>query len=230
MSGTKSKSRQSFVDPFELGREAVHTVKNETVKEAQKDAKVFLSQLLGIDLDTQADNAPAAKSASTQEVVQTNTNSGEIFDLAKHQPSSEKPKSHTEKTPRRPIEAALDYHREVVKNREKASKTEMREMQRNIEQIKVELTKLVASSQVLKMEFASVSVEQSTNTVGQYHLNFFEWMLAVVRSARQKVEDSQSWIGTIKGKGAKKNYWGMFKKHGTTFGLSGERSVATQVG
>jgi hypothetical protein len=55
-------------------------------------------------------------------------------------------------------------------------------------------------------------------------------MLTVIRSARQKVEDSQSWMGAVKGKGAKRDYWGMFKKHGTTFGQSGERSVATSVG
>ena len=61
-------------------------------------------------------------------------------------------------------------------------------------------------------------------------MNFFEWMLAVIRAAREKVEDSNAWLGTVKGKGAQRNYWNMFKKHGTTFGLSGERAVATQVG
>jgi hypothetical protein len=128
------------------------------------------------------------------------------------------------------VEAAMDYHHEIGKSREKASRTELSEMQRNIEEIKHELAKLVSSSQVLKLEFANIGVEQSGKNVGQYHLNFFEWMLAVIRTAREKVEDSGAWLGTVKGKGAKKDYWSMFQKHGTTFGLSGERSVATSVG
>ena len=56
-------------------------------------------------------------------------------------------------------------------------------------------------------------------------------MDACCNSCREKkVEDSGAWLGKVQGKGAKKGYWGMFKQHGTTFGLSGERSVATQVG
>lgn len=225
MSGTKGKSRQSIANPLELGREAVHTVKQETIKEAQETGKTFLSQLLGIDLK-KADNTAGAE--KHQDQAPTHANGGEIFNFANHK-SSEKTNAQTEKAPKHQ-EAAINYHYDVAKNREKASKSELHGMQQNVEQIKVELSKLISSSQVLKMEFASVAVEQSTESVGQYHLNFFEWMLTVIRAARQKVEESQSWVGAMKGKGAKKSYWGMFKKHGTTFGLSGERSVATQVG
>jgi hypothetical protein len=233
MSSTKSKSRQSFVDSVEkLGRESVHTVKQGTVKEAQESAKTFLSQLLGIDFDSQPSAKAAPVEAKHQEPIRTN--GGEIFNFAKHQPQSEQNKHHTEKAQKPHIEAALDYHGEfqnkIIKSREHASATEKQEMKRSIEQIKVELARLVESSHILKMEFGGITVEQTEASVSHYHLNFLEWMLTVIRSARQKVEDSQSWMGAIKGKGDKKSYWGMFKKHGTTFGLSGERSVATQVG
>ena len=128
----------------------------------------------------------------------------------------------------------MDYHgqfkNEIIHASEKASKTEMHEMKRNVEQIKAELSKLVASSEMLKLQFAEIGVEQTSQNVGTYHLNLFEWMLSVIRSAREKVEDSNAWLGTVKGKGGKKDYWGMFKKHGTSFGLSGERAVATSVG
>jgi Domain of unknown function (DUF5660) len=234
MSNTKSKSRQNFVNPLELGREAVHTVQKGAVDEAQQSAKSFISQLLGIDFDENAGKNAHDKKTVSNENIQEQAKAGEIFNSAKHHATAESHKVHADKAPKPHIEAAIDYHgkftHDIVKSREKASKTELHEMQRNIEQIKVELTKLVASSSDLKMEFASIAVEQSTPEVGQYHLNFFEWMLIVIKSARQKVEDSQSWVGAIKGKGTKKSYWGMFKKHGTTFGLSGERAVATQVG
>ena len=221
MTGAKSKSKIPIVDPLETGREFIHSLGKPSTKwladEASQSGRALLEQILGIH----------PKEDSNQEPHKN----VEIFHFQKHKnATSEKPRAHAEKTPRRHAEAAIDYHREIVKGREKASKGEMREMRQNIEQIKIELSKLVASSQGLKLEFAQVSVEQPTQNVGQYHLNFFEWMLAVIRSARQKVEDSGAWLGAVKGKGAKRNYWGMFKKHGTMFGLSGERAVATQVG
>lgn len=231
MSNTKSKSRKSLVDPFELGREAVHSVKQGTVKEAQESAKSFISQLLGIDLDKHH-GATSETAADAKHGEALSANGGDIFDLAKHHSTSEKSKVYADKAPKHHTEAApaIDYHHDIVKSREKLSKQENHEMKQNIEQIKVEIAKLVASSQELKMEFSSITAEQSLPNVGVYHINFFEWMLTVIRSARQKVEDSQSWMGAVKGKGAKRDYWGMFKKHGTTFGLSGERAVATQVG
>jgi len=227
MSSSKGKTRQSFADPFELGREVVRSVKQGTVKEAQESAKTFLSQLLGLDLGGSQSHASAQEAQHDESAKQQNK--GVIFDVAKHNASaSEHTKSHKEVA--RPKEAAIDYHRDIVKNRERMSKHETQEMQRNIEQIKVELSRLVASSQMLKMEFSDITVQQAIPNIGQYHVNFFEWILTVIRSARQKVEDSNSWMGAVKGKGAKRDYWGMFKQHGTTFGLSGERAVATQVG
>ena len=73
-------------------------------------------------------------------------------------------------------------------------------------------------------------MEQTTENTGTYHQNFFEWMLHMIRQAKEKVEDSEAWLNVSKGKGSKKGYWNMFKKHGTSFALSSEQSVATQVG
>src|SRR3989344_5698474 len=72
--------------------------------------------------------------------------------------------------------------------------------------------------------------EQQIVNPGKYHVSFFEWVLLLVRQARMKVEDSSAWLGAFKSKKAKKQYWSMFKKHGTTFGLSNERVVSTQTG
>lgn len=239
MAGTKSKSKLSIAEPFETGRELVRSLKNpatkwladEFVDEAGKTGRTFIEQLLGLEPKkssdaTHADAATENLAAKHKDVV--------IFNLSDHRGStSEKSKAQVEK-PRSHAEAAIDYHgqfrNELIHSRERASRSETREMQQNIEQIKVELSRLITSSQVLKMEFAEVAVEQSTPNVGEYHINFFQWMLAVIRTARQKVEDSGSWLGTVKGKGSKRGYWGMFQQHGTTFALSGERAVATQVG
>lgn len=229
MSSSKG-NKHGVVNPLE--RE-VRALGEKAAKHLAEDSKLsgveFLRQFFGMNIPTEhADGAPKQTQETPAEQASDKSKHIEIFNFLHHQKAStEKPKAHAESA--RPKEAAIDYHRDIIKNREKASKGEVREMRQNIEQIKLELSKLVESSHVLKLEFAEVSVEQ-TVSVGQYQLNFFEWMLAVIRTAREKVEDSNAWLGTVKGKGAKKGYWGMFKKHGTTFGLSGERSVATQVG
>jgi hypothetical protein len=46
-----------------------------------------------------------------------------------------------------------------------------------------------------------------------------------------KIEDGRAWLETFaKRKKKKLGYWKMYKKHGTTFGLSHERTIATQTG
>lgn len=224
---TKGKTAKGLVNPLELGRETirpfVQAAKKGAVDDINRSGKTFLEQLLGFDFKKSNKTATEAP-AQTQETAQAQAKGHvEIFNSQKHHGASER-------APKPRSEAAINYHAEIAQNRERASRKDMGEMQQNIRQIKDELARLVASSQELKLEFAEVSVEQSTPTVGQYHLTFFEWMLAVIRSAREKVEDSGAWLGAVQGKGAKKGYWGMFKKHGTSFGLSGERAVATQVG
>jgi hypothetical protein len=234
MANKTKKTHIDLLDPFEQGLEAVRSISGHVKKGAKTEADAttqeLLAQMFGSDKSggkIQEHNAPSEKHEPAQAV-----HGGEIFN-AKHHKSEHIP-VYADKAPHHKQEAAMDYHgqfkNEIIHVSEKASKTEMHEMKRNVEQIKAELSKLVASSEMLKLQFAEIGVEQTSQNVGTYHLNLFEWMLAVIRSAREKVEDSNAWLGTVKGKGAKKDYWGMFKKHGTNFGLSGERAVATSVG
>jgi len=234
-----TKTKKSFVDPLETGREHIQALGKRAAKgaahEAEETGKAFLQQLLGINLESKkkpvhADKAPA------KEVAHNPGDPIEIFNYLFHkqenpQQQHEKQRAHAEKAIEKPkAEAAMNYSREIAQAGERAAKGETREMHQNIQQIKQELAQLVSSSQELKLHFADVGVDSATPTVGKYQQNFFEWMLVVIRQARQKVEDSGAWLNTVKGKGGKKGYWGMFKQHGTTFGMSGERAVATQVG
>lgn len=225
-----SGAKRTIIDPLETGIESVHSIGKKASKqlksEATESGRTFLSQLLGLDSHKKSPASHGESSPQKAEV--SNISTGGVIELVSFLTHADKPKAKAEKAPQ--IEAHMNHSRDMVKSSERASNNELREMNQNIQQIKAELSKLVASSHELKLKFADVGVDMATPTVGQYHLNFFEWMLAVIRSAREKVEDSGAWLGTVKGKGAKKGYWGMFKKHGTTFGMSGERSVATQVG
>lgn len=124
----------------------------------------------------------------------------------------------------------LAYHQEIKTAEIKVVRENQTELGQKIAQIQFELKKLVNSSKELQVVFKEVSVETVPAKPGKYHLNFVEWLLSVIRQARLKVDESRSWLTTLYNRRAKKQYWNMFKKHGTTFGLSQERVVATQTG
>jgi len=128
-------------------------------------------------------------------------------------------------------EPGINYHREIVQSSETSNRRQLSEMEQKFEQIHDELKRLVESSnKIVQEEFAGVTLESTPKEVGKYHVNFLEWMLFAIQTARQKVEDSGAWLSAMKSKKDKKGYWGMFKKHGTSFGMSNERQVATQTG
>ncbi|HUQ85384.1 MAG TPA: DUF5660 family protein [Candidatus Limnocylindrales bacterium] len=198
---------ESLSDFTGIGHATAKSAKDDILKGSAND----FMEMLGLGLE------------STDKKGSKHSEPTDIVDFTKSKDSQKsKPESR--------IEAAIDYHRDIVRSSENISRTELQTMNSKVQQIKMELQALVASSKDLQMTFASVTVEQTTTNIGTYHENFFDWMINMIRDARKKVEDSGSWMNAAKGKGNKKGYWGMFKKHGTSFGLSNERSVATQVG
>lgn len=203
MAGAKAKTHNPLATPERLsehGSKAVKQVQKAAINEANESGKTFLKQLLGLELG----GAPKAEQAKPKQETKPDTGGViELFNALTHKPASAETKKHAgEKAPN--IEAAMNYSRDIQKSSERASKSETHQMNQNVEEIKAELAKLVASSKVLKMEFAEIGVEQSHKDIGQYHTTFFEWMLIVIRQARQKVEDSGSWLNAVKGKGGKK--------------------------
>lgn len=128
------------------------------------------------------------------------------------------------------VEPGVDYAREIIHGERKIEAKENQETKIKIQEILIEIKKLTASSKELEIQFKDISVEQIPQGAGKYHSNFVEWVLVMIRSARERVDHAVTWTGAIKGKKNQKQYWSLFKKHGTSFGLSGERMVATQVG
>lgn len=139
-------------------------------------------------------------------------------------------KKQEEKKEKAYVDPGLDYRRDILRYNEKTTSHESREIQMQIQVIMVEIKKLAASAKELEVQFKEVIVEQNIEKPGKYHVTFFEWVLSVLQAARLRVEESASWLAMFASKKNKKQYWGMFKRHGTTFGLSNERVVATQTG
>lgn len=129
------------------------------------------------------------------------------------------------------IEAGIDYFAQVRRSSERSSNRHTREVEQKIQQIVEQLQRLVKSTNtVMQIQYAEISVGQTPATPGEYHINYFSWLLSVIESARQKVEDSGAYLASLGKKGSKRGYWGKFKNQGTSFSQSGERQVATQTG
>ena len=128
------------------------------------------------------------------------------------------------------IEPGIDYSRKIVRVGELATTHQNHEIEGQLKEIMVEIKKLTDSSRDLQTQFKEIAIEQHVVAPGKYHKSFFSWMLSVIQTARMKVEDSGAWLAAMHSKKKSREYGAMSKKHGTTFSLSNERVVATQVG
>ncbi len=131
------------------------------------------------------------------------------------------------------VEAGIDYRSEILHGEKRIQQRQNQEIATSIQEILAELRKLASSSKQLEVEFKTVTVEQRITKPGKYHLSLFQWILAIVKQARLKIEDSKLWLATTKTKHAKKGvYWTNTdeKVGGTSYSLSSERVVATQTG
>lgn len=189
-------------NPFESLGSIINGAGDSIVKDLiAPSANDFWEQMLGIEPEK-----PQKHGGDLHE--------GEEIELGKHKAESG--------------EIAQEYVREVI-HTEKASSRENGEIQMRIQEIMIEIKRLTDSSQELAMQFKDVAVETPIVNVGKYQENFLEWVFSTIRAARMRIEESAGWMSAMHSKKDRK-YWSMFKKHGTSFGLSNERNVATQVG
>lgn len=211
MTTKKNKPAKNFIDqnPVEafrdLGSGVVKSLANDVVKSSASD---LWGQILG------SENYKGKNKKEAGDLEE-----GQELDLAN---LKEKQLANTE--------PGFNYRREILHGERKTTAENGREVEVKIQEIIIELKRLILTSKELEIEFHEVTVQQLPKNPGKYHITFFEWLLSVIQAARLKVEDSASWLALFSSKKKKKQYWNMFKKHGTTFGLSNERVVATQTG
>ncbi len=127
----------------------------------------------------------------------------------------------------------MEYVRRDVQNVERTSNSEARtelEVRRGVEQIQKEIKRLINTSKIVERTVKDAAIEKAPVKPGKYHLSFFEFVLGVIRDATRKLEDTVHFGAVYTGKKQQSKYWNAYKKHGTTFGLSGERTTATQTG
>ena len=108
---------------------------------------------------------------------------------------------------------------------------------REQQQVKIQVQTLQAQIKELAKEQAGLMEEvdktafQAVSNPGVYHRNFFERLINLIKLAKKRVTESKTWLQMHNHRAKKRaGYWGQVKKSGTSFMLSGERSIATQAG
>ncbi len=111
---------------------------------------------------------------------------------------------------------------------EKISEEERRTKQQ-LEAVRAELLLLAQSIGQLNQEVEKAIMETPVDP-GVYHVHFFERLRRVLQMIRKRVNESREWLQLSYERKKRKGYWAMYKKHGTKFGLSADRTPSTQTG
>ena len=110
-----------------------------------------------------------------------------------------------------------------------AMKREEIGLKEQIEAVRAELKALSASLKGLHQEVQK-AVEDVPVNPGVYHVTFYERLRSVLILLKTQVDDSRMWLSAWTSRKKKQGYWAQYKKKGTKFGLSSERTPATQSG
>lgn len=127
-------------------------------------------------------------------------------------------------------EQGQDYVREIIHAGKNMGAENSREIQVKIQEILIEIKQLAKSAKEVQAQVEIISIEQTTQDKGAYHVSFLEQMLSFLRDARLNVDDSLAWFKALRSKKAARQYGALAKKHGASFMLSNERSAVTQTG
>ena len=197
-SPTKKPQKKIVVDnPFESLKNVGEGI-TDTIKESSQEAvKDMWAQIFGVD-------RYAAKQGGV---------------LEKGKPQEIKPKEKQSAS-----EAPMSYIKEIREAGKQGMSQEAHEIRQQVQAIMYELQRLATASKQIEKTVAA-AVGTGVVNPGKYHVNFFEWMFAVVKDARKRVENAGAWLHTTK---KKKGLFVAGMKKNMSQLMSGERSVSNQ--
>lgn len=88
---------------------------------------------------------------------------------------------------------------------------------------------LAMSTQNLSQEI-EISAIQAPANPGVYHLVFFKRLLDFIVSFRKKIDEAGQWLHAVNSRAQKKNFWSIYKKHGSKFLLSPDHYLQRSAG
>jgi hypothetical protein len=116
------------------------------------------------------------------------------------------------------------------------SQEEKSRVEKEVADLRIQLHALMGEIYSLSMatqglgEQVEVAAMQVPVNPGVYHLIFFEKLLEFVRSFRKKIEEASIWLTFSNKRAEKKNFWSIYKKHGSKFLLSPDHYLQRSAG
>ncbi len=104
-----------------------------------------------------------------------------------------------------------------------------RKIQEEIKEVRQELQLLIQTIGKVEQDIETAVVQEVVDP-GVYHLNFFKKLASWLRIVRKSLQEGELWLEMWHSRSQRSAYWKGVKKGGTSFMLSGERSVVTQTG
>ena len=185
----KQYINNNTIESVSLSRAVVQSLSKDVVQRGTND---FKEQLFGVTLDEHY----------RRQKITGDLAEGEEWILKQSIKNDVVPQENNK--PKLDIEPGIDYFKEVQSGEKRIIQEDTKQLSRRVEEVLVELQRLISASEELKLEFREVSIEQRIVSPGKYHLNFFEWILSVIRLARLKIEDSGSWLSAFQSKKSKR--------------------------
>ena len=102
-------------------------------------------------------------------------------------------------------------------------------LEQEIQEVRQELQLLIQAIGQVEQQVETAVVQEVVDP-GVYHLNFFQKLATWLRMIRKNLQEGEIWMEMWHSRSKRSAYWNGVKKSGTSFMLSGERSVVTQTG
>jgi len=127
------------------------------------------------------------------------------------------------------LKKQITLERRLLQEEKTISAQKSNELKVRLQALMQEVLALAKSTQNLG-ERVEVATMQAPAQPGIYHLVFFEKLLEFIRNFRKNIEDASVWLHTFNKRAEKKNFWAIYKKHGSSFLLSGEHYLTRSAG
>src|SRR5579872_1540849 len=176
---SKKPQKKPVVNHFETEEKNIVSQAMESVSKTSNDTvKEMWAQIFGVD-------KYAAKSQSSKGGDLKAGQEINLKDVAKQ-------KEH-----KSTAEAPMSYFKEIREAGKSGLAQESHEIRQQVQAIMYELQRLAGASKAIERQVAS-AVGTGVVNPGKYHVAFFEWMFAVIRDARKRVENAGAWLHTVK--------------------------------
>jgi len=200
----KAVRQQNVLESLkDIGSSAVKTIKTDILEGAQQD---ILDQIFG---------ARPQKKYSGEISVGESLELDEVF-TGKYED-------------KRKLEAQLILERKLREEEKILVERTGRDLKLRLHAITQEVIALAQSTQDLGDEIEIAAMQAPANP-GVYHLVFFEKLLDFIKSFRKKIESAGVWLHASNKRAEKRNFWGVYKKHGSKFLLSPDHYLQRSAG